>query len=520
MVSQARDNPYDKLKSLVRGLFLVFSYLYFPFACYTTLMKAKLFVFGMLNFAVGVATRTFFEIPFDYLLIVFGLVIGIFFIKKDRKIFALAMGLAGFIFGFFWLGFYELKTQPNINITNEVVAKVWDLEGSNQFQSQTYLVKPINSNFYVRTRTEKYPKYELGDTLRVSGVFKKNNDPRAQKDHIYYSVDYPKISYLEGFKKAKEYDYYLILKQKMVSLSFDLNTKIDQIYPEPYSSLASGVLLGGRSNFSKETLNKFSVVGIIHIVAVSGYNVVIIATILGHILKRAPRRFKFMAFAFGIWGFVLLTGASSSAVRAGAMASVLLLARFVGRDYYPLGSVLFASSVMIFSNPLILVYDLGFQLSFLAVVGIIYFYPLLSSFVKNKGLISETLLVTLSAQVLTMPLIAYKFGMISLVAPLANILILPVIPYLMATVAISVVGSFLLPSFGILVGFVGWVMMEYIFRTVDYLSKISWSSVQSSFTFWHMIIIYFIILDIRLMTLKHGKIKKEEDFLHSNSIAS
>jgi len=119
-----------------------------------------------------------------------------------------------------------------------------------------------------------------------------------------------------------------------------------------------------------------------------------------------------------------------------------------------------------------------------------------------------------------MPLIAYKFGMISLVAPLANILILPVIPYLMATVAISVVGSFLLPSFGILVGFVGWVMMEYIFRTVDYLSKISWSSVQSSFTFWHMIIIYFIILDIRLMTLKHGKIKKEEDFLHSNSIAS
>ena len=210
----------------------------------------------------------------------------------------------------------------------------------------------------------------------------------------------------------------------------------------------AGLLYGYRGGLGdlQEAFNK---TGVSHIVAISGYNITIIAELLMAMFSSFIRRqIAFWFVSAGIISFVIMVGASPSVVRAGIMGILVLVARHIGRVSRPTNLLVFAAAVMTLHNPFVLLWDAGFQLSFAATIGILYVAPL---FDRRWELVSSTL----SAIVITLPLALYHFGRFSLIAPVTNLLILWTIPILMALGAIAIIASLLFFPFGQLVAWFG-----------------------------------------------------------------
>ncbi|MDD3481084.1 MAG: ComEC/Rec2 family competence protein, partial [Patescibacteria group bacterium] len=213
---------------------------------------------------------------------------------------------------------------------------------------------------------------------------------------------------------------------------------------------------------------------------------------------------------FGIWAFVFATGLSASVVRAAIMGSLLLLAGKIGRKSSAFNAILVASSVMVFLNPSILIYDVGFQLSFAAVIGIIYLAPHLEKpfVIFGKGL-STIMAGTIAAQLLTIPIISYHFGRVSLISLLANILILPFVPILMLL-------GFLVATIGLtslwlasLLAFIPWVLLSYFFLVARELGSLSFAEATYEMSFFTAVAIYLILFEVIYIFGRRAKVAKE-----------
>jgi len=471
-------------------------------------VKTKLFGILLIGFLAGTAAGTF----FNYDIANYFTVITTFFIilslvtKKWLYIFVSFASI--FIFIGFEKGYkaanYKIKSEPSS--ISGFIAKV-DL---NVYQkSINFYVKEKGKDSYLEVRTGKDIGYKVGDYVLVDGNITAADLPKYKKDHIYYFAQYPEIKKVNHPKLGR---YESFLEKKAVYLN-DLNeyisSRLSAVLPQPHAALSVGVLLGGSSAFSKDLSSKFSDTGITHILAVSGYNVMIIAAVLFKFLKKKPQKVKIWGAIFGVWGFAILTGMSASVVRASIMASVLIISKLVGRDYYPFSSLMLTASIMVFLNPLILMYDLGFQLSFLAVLGIIYFGPLVGLMFKNRNIFTEIIIATISAQVLTMPLIAYYFGKVSIISFATNLFVLPAVPFLMLFSFITFAVYLVSPFIALGVGFFNWLLAEYVIKTILYLSSLPWAKVNIEFGFTALIITYILLADIKILSLRYAKKKKE-----------
>lgn len=300
----------------------------------------------------------------------------------------------------------------------------------------------------------------------------------------------------DDFWFQKIYNNFFNLKQK-------LQNRVDALWAEPQSALVSGLLYGARSGFSQELAQDFGKVGLSHIVAISGYNISIVAVVLMKILVGIGlnKRRAFFGVLVGIILFVLFTGASASVVRAGIMGVVVLLAAQLGR-LSRVGNVLvFTAVAMLLMNPFVLIWDAGFQLSFLSTLGLVYISPVLNNFgIKNKNnflqIIIESLATTLSAIIATLPLILFQFGRLSIVAPLANILVLWVIPFLMFFSFLSIVLSYIFYYAGIILAFFTYFGLKYVIITVHYLASWPWASVEFKLPLWALVLIYILLVGL------------------------
>lgn len=207
---------------------------------------------------------------------------------------------------------------------------------------------------------------------------------------------------------------------------------LETALPRPASQFMLGLLLGQRSNLPKQIQDNLSLIGLSHIVAVSGYNLTILLAFITRFLKL---KWKWLSLVSSLWliiGFVVLTGAPASIVRAGVMTGLFLITRYYGKTLNLLTCLALTAGLTCLYNPTYMTSDLGWQLSFLSLAGIILLSPGLARLLPSKlRLVSEIMAISLAAQLFTFPLIAYKFGQIALIAPLANTLVMPVIPALM-----------------------------------------------------------------------------------------
>jgi len=351
-------------------------------------------------------------------------------------------------------------------------------------------------------------EFVYGDKLKISCVLQ---SPKTAVDSNFRYDKYLARNGIWSVCYQAEVNFISANKSffnKIIVNFFRLRQKVEtqsaRLWPEPESSLLSGILYGARSGLPATLLADFNRVGITHIIAVSGYNISIIAAVLLATFIRlgVGRRRAFWAVIFCIIIFVLFSGASASVVRAGIMGVIVLIAGQIGR-LSRVGNVLaFTAALMILANPFILIWDAGFQLSFLATLGLVYVSPLLG----NRP---EVIKSTISAIIATLPLILFQFGRLSLVAPLVNVLVLWIIPYLMLFGFLAIIFSYIFFPLGQVVAWFTLVGLKYLVGIANWFGARSWSAVNFSISLSVMVVMYVCIVFIVL---------KKYDIIHQRSI--
>ncbi len=276
-----------------------------------------------------------------------------------------------------------------------------------------------------------------------------------------------------------------------------LEERIGQVLPEPHASLLGGLLLGSRGAMPQSLVQDFKTTGLTHIVAISGYNITMLITMMGTLLFWLPLKWRFWPSVVLIISFTILTGASASAVRAAVMGILGLLALQLNRLQTTRLTVLWSAFFMLAWNPKQLWYDAGFQLSFLALIGILEISPVLKPYMRKIpemfGL-QESLTLTLSAQMLASAWICFLFGQLSLIAPVSNLLAPPVVPYAMLFGTVSILLGWIWMPLGQAAAMIAWLPLQWITGVAHVLGAMPYAVIQIEglSSFW--IVLYFALL--------------------------
>jgi competence protein ComEC len=338
----------------------------------------------------------------------------------------------------------------------------------------------------------------VGDIIRVKGSLSLPGVIAGEKDrpfdyHLFLLKD--GITATIGFaitnKTGEDKGFWF--KKSLISIKNYFLDNINQAVAGDSGGLLVGLIIGDKSGISDAVNNIFARVGLSHIIVLSGYNISVVAGILVAGLAFISTTVSWVAGFVGIIIFVLMTGASSTAMRAGLMAGVVILAKVLGRQFNFSRALFGAGILMILWNPLTLT-ELSFQLSFLATWSLVLVVPYFEDIVFKKwgrGSWQEILATTLGVQILVMPLLLYKIGMFSLVFIISNLLVLPLIPWIMFLgLVIGSVYGFLPFVLQPLVWFTS-LILKFILLVAKLLGGLSWSAIAiPSFPIWLLIIIY------------------------------
>ncbi|MBP9072271.1 MAG: ComEC/Rec2 family competence protein, partial [Caldilineaceae bacterium] len=299
-----------------------------------------------------------------------------------------------------------------------------------------------------------------GQPVRITGIL---SDPPQFEDFDYRAylarkgvqslMQRPRITPLETPNQGSR------LKRTLYALRARSESLLNRLLPEPYAALANGMLLGIESGIPDDLYDQFNLTGTSHVIVISGSNVALVAGVLMAIFQRVlGRRRSILPTLAGIGLYALLVGGDAAVLRAALMGGLFVWATAINRPSTALVSLGAACGAMTVVNPLML-WDVGFQLSSAATAGLILFTPgltqavgrwlpgfsggfLTSGFLAQsgvasaakgvlQGLFQDGLIVTLAANVTTLPLVVFYFGRLSLISLLTNILILPVQPLIM-----------------------------------------------------------------------------------------
>jgi competence protein ComEC len=246
--------------------------------------------------------------------------------------------------------------------------------------------------------------------------------------------------------------------------------------PEPEAGLAAGILIGLRDHVDRELAAAFTTAGASHVVAISGWNIAIVASCVAAFGGRLRRRRRAVLTGLAITAYVALVGPSPSVVRAAAMAGTVLLSREIGRPGSAAAALGWAATALLLVDPSY-VDDAGFRLSVLATAGIIAWASTLTAWLRGpspariRGWVADVLGVSFAAQAATLPVILLDFGRLSLVAPAVNLVVVPLVPPAMAAglvalLAGAAVAAGLPDALATLAGFPAWLVYAAIVETV------------------------------------------------------
>lgn len=302
-----------------------------------------------------------------------------------------------------------------------------------------------------------------------------------------------------------------VVEEKIYPLKYKLREIIYENFSPPNSSILAALTLGDKQYISKEWKQKLNIAGVRHITAVSGLHVVIVSGILLWLgIRIGLYRGQAFYFAlFFLWFFILMIGFQPSAVRAGIMGSMLLFCQKIGRQRVADRALLLTAAVMLTINPLLLRHNVGFQLSFLATLGIIYLMPFLQNLFERikltkLGEVSNLLAMTFSAQIFVLPILIYNFGQFSLVSPITNVLIVSLLPYIMIAGFIFLIGGLLWQGLGWILSFPVWFLLSYVTGIVDLFSRFSFSSIVFQIS-WIWLPIFYLIIGYLLWYIQKKK---------------
>jgi competence protein ComEC len=356
-------------------------------------------------------------------------------------------------------------------------------------------------------RASRYPRRSYGDRVLVEG--------RLETPPVFEGFSYKDYLARQGvYSLFDRAGVRLVAENQANPLLYRLfqfkrraQSAIAAILPEPQAALLTGILLGVETGIPPQTLEAFNATGTTHIIAISGFNITIVAGLFSGLARRmvGERKAVWVATA-GVLVYTLLVGGSAPVVRAAIMGLLYIWAQYLGRESFAPVSLAAAALLMTAVNPHVL-WDVGFQLSIGATIGlVVYTAPLerglerllarLLSPARARrivALVSEALIVTLAAQITTTPVILHYFGRLSLVTLLTNFLILPAQAGLMIAGGVATLLAMLFRPLGQIAGWVAWVFLTYTIEVVQLTARIPLASVPAQAAEW-MVWAYYLLL--------------------------
>ncbi len=467
-------------------------------------------------FIVGCAFGVYFNADVNVLTLFSILMIVLAFVFRNYiKVFLLAILLVGLLLGITrgtagskeanpelvnLYGKYDLVVEGNVITNQEITSK----GNKVRFVVESKSIEGIE----IDTRILFYDIYpsncELGNFIQAKGNLIKPKNFLNEYDKVFPYVNYLAKDDIYSIFFANE-SKCVISDDSLGFLSyFDKSREwilgaINKFINEPESSLLAGLLLGVRGSLGDDLTNIFIVTGLIHIVVLSGYNITIVAEFVRRIFSVFRYRVSIILAILIIIGFVFLAGAHTSSVRAGLMASIILFGKLLKRESDMIPILALVACIMLLFNPTLVLYDVSFQLSFIATLGLLLYSPILDKFLQkipNTAFqFREIISVTLSVQLFLLPFLAYQIGQVSIIGLLANIIILPLIPITMLLGFMVIVIGVIFPFLGYILSPIAYIPLKFIIETATFLSKPNFANiVLPDIPIWFVLICYIFLL--------------------------
>lgn len=359
--------------------------------------------------------------------------------------------------------------------------------------------------------TPRFPVIAYGTRLQING--------RLQTPPESNEFSYKEYLARQGIHSLSSYPTFIVLaenqgqplKQAIFAFKAHAQATINRLIPDPEAALLSGILLGNDNGIPPALDESFRITGMTHIIAISGFNIVILIGIFtGLATPLIGKRGASIIAIIGVALYTILVGADASVVRAAIMGSLYLIAnRWLGRPNFAYASLFLATSLMTLFNPLT-VWDVGFQLSFAATLGLLIYTEPLTRQVRRWleqhfdkrtttrliGLLGDAIIVTLAAQVLTIPLMVAYFKQLSLISLVSNAFILVAQPGVMIWGGLATLVGMIIPAVGQLFAWVAWLFLWYTITLVRIFAGLPGAAVSVQISTAGIIAIYGFIASI------------------------
>lgn len=475
-------------------------------------MNGFLLYIGCFGFAVGIFFRTLFAYGFPF--IAWGLVVcfalALIWRRKSSTFSAPFLLLAIMFLFLFLLGSLRVEIASllsPVSAFETVVGTTVSLEGvvvrePDVRERMQNLTVEVNGELLL-VRADKYMDVSYGDKVSVEG---KLEVPETFETDLGRTFNYPGLLEVRGIYYVISFADVSVLAQgegnRVISTLLKFKhvfiERIETAIPHPYAGLAEGLLLGVKQRLGETLEDAFRTTGIMHIVVLSGYNMMLIITFTSFFLAFIfPQRVEIICGAVLIVAFACLVGLGASVLRASAMALLILLARATGRTYDVVRALALVGVCMLILNPLLLVYDVGFQLSFVATLGLILLSPHVSryaTFMPQIFGLREFLITTVAVQIFVTPILLYQIGSFSIVAVLVNVLVLPMVPVAMLFTFLTGLASFVHSSLALLLGYFAYVALAYIIFIAETFARIPLAEITvPAFPFYIVVLVYALL---------------------------
>jgi competence protein ComEC len=475
-------------------------------------MQTHYFYTAIITFSVGVGVATFWEMSSQvimWLVLLAFVSLSFWFRSKFTKEITgwliISIILAGFTFGtwrteFAKSNFGHSELEKNLGEKIELVGVV--AKEPDRRENSLRLFVRVGEDLVLVT-TDRYALITYGNEVKVEGKLSKPEN---------FTTEFGRTFNYSGYLLAQGTEYQISFAKvevinnnlgnpfiaKLLIFKSAFMYQLEKAITEPAVGLGEGLLLGVKQALGEELEDAFRETGIIHIVVLSGYNVMLVVAfvmyVLGYFLSV---RLRVIAGIIAIISFALLVGLSATVVRASIMASILLIAQATGRLYLVLRVLLFAGFVMLLFNPLLLIYDVGFQLSFLATLGLILLAPILEQYfskVPSFAGMRLFLTATIATQIAVLPLLLYQIGQLSAVAIVVNLLVLPMVPVAMLLTFATGMFGFVSSNLAWLVAFPTYWSLTYINNLALWFADLPMASfVVPTFIFYVVPVSYFVM---------------------------
>lgn len=359
-----------------------------------------------------------------------------------------------------------------------------------------------------------YSQLQIGNKVEIIGDLKKARERRNPGEFDYYqyllsqNINTVMNVYSSGSIKILDKN-----TNQIPNLIFEIRKSIDRLITKFHSkeaaALLRGLLLADRSQIEYDLVESFINAGVVHVLAVSGLNVAYVVMVFIFLFGRFNTKFKITLSIAGICFYLVITTGPASVFRACLMAVFLMISQLTSRTFSINNSLAVSALVLLIIDPCAL-FDPGFQLSYSAVISIVYLYPKLKKFIEELKIkyrfLQNFLLFTsisVAAQIGTLPFTLIYFHKISIIALFANIIVIPVTGILNASVILTVILGSIWPWVGNIYGAANSLMTEWLFIFIRFAGRLDFSYLRiNQFSLYDFIIYYMGLYPIIMIAMK------------------